>query len=92
MRHHNIYFPGDAASIEQAVAEDYRVHPRKRLAVKMVLEEGDRVMVYSHLQMTGEDAGYAMVHIFRFRNGRVVELWDLGQAIPEDSPNQYGMF
>jgi predicted SnoaL-like aldol condensation-catalyzing enzyme len=32
------------------------------------------------------------VHIFRFEQGRIVELWDLGQEVPESSPNQYGMF
>ena len=25
-------------------------------------------------------------------DGRIVELWDLGQEIPEDSPNALGMF
>jgi hypothetical protein len=30
--------------------------------------------------------------IFRFEKGRIVELWDLGQPVPEISPNQYGIF
>jgi hypothetical protein len=32
------------------------------------------------------------VHILRFERGRIVEMWDLGQEIPEDSPNALGMF
>jgi predicted SnoaL-like aldol condensation-catalyzing enzyme len=34
----------------------------------------------------------AAVHIFRFKKGHIVELWDLGQPVPEKSLNQYGMF
>ena len=32
------------------------------------------------------------MHIFRFDGDRVVELWDVSQAAPEDSPNRRGMF
>jgi len=34
----------------------------------------------------------AVVHIFRFENGKVVELWDLGQQMIKDSPNENGLF
>ena len=29
---------------------------------------------------------------FRFQGDRIVELWDLGQPVPEKSPNENGMF
>jgi len=32
------------------------------------------------------------VHIFRFKGGRIAELWDIGVQEPEDSPNQHGLF
>ena len=38
------------------------------------------------------DRGGTDVNIFRFENGRIAELWDVGQPMPEESPNQYGMF
>lgn len=85
MRLHNVYV-AEAAVLEQAVADDRLAHPHKRLAVHMTLEEGDRVMVLSHLHMTEDDAGYIMVHIFRFHEDRIAELWDLGQPIPAHSP------
>jgi predicted SnoaL-like aldol condensation-catalyzing enzyme len=34
----------------------------------------------------------ALVHIFRFEGNLIAELWDIGQAAPENSPNEYGMF
>lgn len=57
MRLHNVYF-ADVASLEKAVAEDAITHPRKSIAVKMTMEEGDRVMVLSHMHMTDGDVGY----------------------------------
>ena len=47
----------------------------------------------SHLKRANGDAEYAVVHIARFDgDGLIVELWDLGQEIPGDSPNALGMF
>lgn len=54
--------------------------------------EGELVAVHSHVRQKPGDLGAAVVHIFRFEKGRIVELWDLGQPVPEKSPNQYGMF
>jgi predicted SnoaL-like aldol condensation-catalyzing enzyme len=38
------------------------------------------------------DSGIAVVHIFRFQGNNIAELWDIGQAMPENSPNENGMF
>jgi predicted SnoaL-like aldol condensation-catalyzing enzyme len=32
-----------------------------------------------------------LVHIFRFDGGLIAELWDIGQPVPEDSPNERGL-
>ena len=31
-----------------------------------------------------------VVHIFRFDQDRIVELWDVGQPASKDSPNAHG--
>lgn len=67
-------------------------NPNKALEVKQVIAENDLVGTHSHVKQRPEDLGAAVVHIFRFENGKIVELWDLEQPIPEESPNQYGMF
>jgi predicted SnoaL-like aldol condensation-catalyzing enzyme len=38
------------------------------------------------------DRGFAVAHIFRFEDGRIAELWDLAQEIPENMANELGMF
>ncbi len=91
-RHHNPYFKGDRESLLRAQEENSRQFPDKRLEIKMILEEGDKVVILSRVQLDSESPEYALVHIFRFENNKVAELWDIGQEIPEDSPNANGMF
>ena len=90
--HHNAWFPGDRESLLLAMEQSAAAEPNKSFEPKQVVDGGDRVAVLSHLQRAGAGAEYAVVHIVRFRDGRIVELWDLGQEIPKDSPNALGMF
>jgi predicted SnoaL-like aldol condensation-catalyzing enzyme len=55
------------------------------MSVWLALEEGERVAVFSHGRQNPSDRGDAVVDIFRFENDRMVELWDVGQALPESS-------
>ncbi|OUQ88650.1 polyketide cyclase [Brevibacillus brevis] len=91
-RHHNPFFRGDAHSLMLAMEENAAQNPHKVLEVKRAIEEGDIVAVHSHVKQNQEDLGGAVVHIFRFHNDQIVELWDVGQPIPADSPNENGMF
>lgn len=91
-RHHNPYFRGDAESLMLAMEENAVQSPNKTLEVKHAITDGNTVAVHSHIKQHPDDKGAAVVHIFRFEGDRIVELWDVGQAIPEDSPNEHGMF
>jgi predicted SnoaL-like aldol condensation-catalyzing enzyme len=91
-KHHNPFFRSDTESLLVAMEENAAQNPGKILEVKHALEEGDLVAVHSWVRMKPGDRGIAVVHIFRFEDGRIVELWDLGQPVPENSPNENGMF
>ena len=75
-----------------AMEEDAIKNPGKKLEIKLALEDGDLVTTYSHLQQNPGDQGIAVVHIFRFEDNRIVEMWDIALVVPEDSPNENGMF
>ena len=91
-RHHNPFFEGSAESLQAGMEANALQNPDKVLDVKRVIAEGELVAVHSHVQQKPGDRGAAVVHIFRFENGRIVELWDLGQPVPDESSNQFGMF
>jgi predicted SnoaL-like aldol condensation-catalyzing enzyme len=91
-RHHNPYFRGDAASLKEAMQMNATKNPNKTLEIQRTLQDGNEVAVFSRVRQHPEDRGGAVVHIFRFQGDRIAEFWDIGQAVPEDSVNENGMF
>ena len=90
--HHNQYFKGDRQSLMAAMEEASNKNPDMILEVKRAFEDGNTVITHSHVKQNVNDTEAAVVHIFRFEAGRIVELWDLGQQIAKDSPNRNGAF
>lgn len=90
--HHNPYFKCDAKSLMQGMEENAARFPDKIIEIQRALEDGDFVAVHSRVRLQPQDRGLALVHIFRFHDGAIVELWDLGQPVPEDMANECGMF
>ena len=91
-KHHNPFFPAGLRELKKAMIENHAEFPTKQLTVKNVLVDGDLVAVHSHILLRPGDPGLATVHLFRFRGKKIVEMWDVGQAIPADSPNKDGPF
>ena len=91
-RHHNAWFPGDGPSLMKAMDENAKQNPDKELTIHRVVENGDQVATFSEVHHRKGDVGAAVVHFFRFEGDRIAELWDVGQEVPADSPNQNGMF
>jgi predicted SnoaL-like aldol condensation-catalyzing enzyme len=75
-----------------AMEENAKKNPNKILEVQWALQEGNLVAVHSRIRQNASDPGGAVVHIFRFEQDRIVEFWDIGQAQPQESPNENGMF
>jgi predicted SnoaL-like aldol condensation-catalyzing enzyme len=87
-RHHNVHFPGDRDSLRLAMRASAANTPPKMLAARIVLEDGSRVSTLSEVSIG--DLRLVLAHVFHFRAGRIVELWDVGQQVPPDSPNANG--
>ena len=86
-KHHNFFFPAGFPALQKAMIENHAQFPNKRLAVKNVLEDGDLVAVHSRLILKEGGEEMAVIHLFRFKGDRIVEMWDIGHSIPGDSPN-----
>jgi predicted SnoaL-like aldol condensation-catalyzing enzyme len=91
-KHHNPFFKADTLSLQKAMKEDAKANPKKELKILRSLEDGDLVAVHSHVKQHPDDNGFVLVHFFKFREGKIIELWDLGQEIPDHSVNDIGMF
>jgi len=91
-KHHNIYFKGDGESLMIAMEENAKKNPDKIFEIKKALQDGDLAATHSHVRQKPGDPGAGVVHIFRFENNKIVELWDLGQPVPLETVNENGMF
>jgi predicted SnoaL-like aldol condensation-catalyzing enzyme len=67
-------------------------YPDMSLEVKLVVAEGDLVVLHSRLTLTPRDAGLALADFFRVEDGKVVEHWDVVQSVPDASENSNTMF
>jgi predicted SnoaL-like aldol condensation-catalyzing enzyme len=90
-RHHNPWFAGNDALV-RGMDDNAQQFPGKVFEVQRALEDGDLVAVHSRVRMRPQDRDIAVVHIFRFEDCRVAELWDIGQQAPADAANAGGMF
>lgn len=91
-KHHNMYYSAEFASLRNGMIENHLQYPNKRLMVKNVVGEGDLVVIHSNLILKPGQPGISAVHIFRFDRGKIIEMWDVGQEIPIESPNRLGAF
>lgn len=66
--------------------------PNHRYEVKKVIAEGDMVVLHLHGMGGMNPFGEQVVDFFRVKDGKVVEHWDVIQAIPEKSDNPNGVF
>ncbi len=99
---HNPYTAGDMNALTDALIEVQKQGSGGivkgstadfRLAIKHVLADGDMVAVYTTLASSNPGAGgLRQVHLFRFKNDKVVEYWDITQLVPENAPNATGAF
>ena len=68
-------------------------NPQLHVDIKRVIGECNMVVTHSHITKTPQDLGQAVADIFRLnRQGKVVEHWDVIQAVPKTSANDNTMF
>ena len=90
--HHNAYFKGDLESLKTAMKENATLNPQKQITILRVLGEENMVATHSHIKQNPTDLGAVVVHIFRFENEKIIELWDVGTGVPKEIINDYGIF
>lgn len=93
-KQHNLGAPDGIAGFKAHIENLKKNFPQNHGDIKHVLASGDMVALHIHVKRKPEDRGMAIVDLFRVKNGRVVEHWDVVQQIPDPEKwqNQNGMF
>lgn len=89
---HNPQVPNGAAAFFNYFEGFYREHPKARVKIYRVIADGDLVALHLHSKIDDKDLGRAVVDIFRVENGKIVEHFDVAQAVPAKSANGNSMF
>lgn len=90
---HNPGVADGGQAFVDAFAPFLKEHPKSKATIKRVIADGDLVALHVHSQLNDEDRGEAVVDIFRFdKDGKIVEHWDVIQAVPEKTESGRGMF
>lgn len=77
--HHNAFTPPGFPALREGMKEAHVKFPNKQFTIQHVLEDEDLVAVHSHLVLD-EKNELMVVHLFRFQNNKIIEMWDIGQA------------
>jgi predicted SnoaL-like aldol condensation-catalyzing enzyme len=89
---HNPRSANGIAAAKELFTSTFATKPAFRARVKRVIAEGEHVAFHHHATFTPDDRGLAVIDIFRVRNGKVVEHWDVVQPVPATSANTNTMF
>lgn len=89
-KHHNVYFTGDREAFAKAMEENARQFPDKTYETLRALEDGDLVAVHGKVVLAPKV--YGVIHIFRFKDGKIIESWEASQEELPGSPNENGLF
>ena len=91
-RQHAPYATDGHAGVAEWVRKFKEGFPQHHYDVKKVIAEGDLVVLHLHGKSGPHPHGESVVDIFRIRDGKVVEHWDVIQPIPEHADNANTMF
>jgi len=91
-KQHNPYAATGAQAAIDFLGPYLKQNPEASTEIKRVIAEGDLVAIHNNPKQNPKDRGRAVVDIFRLKNGKVVEHWDVVQDVPEKSFNTNTMF
>jgi len=86
-RQHSPYAKDGFEGVAEFARTFKRDFPDHRYEVKRVIAEGDYVVLHLHGIAGPSPHGEAVIDIFRVKDGKVVEHWDVIQPLPEQSEN-----
>jgi hypothetical protein len=86
--------PGIADGRDAAIAalEPKFTSAQASFEVKRILVDGDMAMIHLHGRLSPDSPGGAVADIYRLKDGKIVEHWDVLQPIQTQSVNPHPYF
>lgn len=91
-KQHSPEFADGKQAFKDGVTGFLKAYPDSSAVIKHIGADGDLVFIHNHIKLNKADRGQAAVDIFRIKDGKIVEHWDVIQDIPEKAANDNTMF
>ncbi|RFB83299.1 hypothetical protein B5K08_30340 [Rhizobium leguminosarum bv. trifolii] len=91
-RQHNPEVPDGKKPFVSFFTGFFKDNAQSKAEIVRSVADGDLVWLHVHATNGIEDRGQAIVDIFRVKNGKIVEHWDVIQAVPKEAANKNTMF
>ena len=89
---HSPGFADGKKAFKDGITGFLKEFPESSAEIRHIGADGDLVFIHNHIKLNAKDRGQAAVDIFRVKDGKIVEHWDVIQDIPEKAENQNTMF
>ena len=91
-RQHNPEVVDGPDGFIQFISEMQKKHPKLKVAISKALADDDLVALHVHLTREPNDPGLAIAELFRLKDGKIIEHWDVVQPVPEKTASSNTMF
>ncbi|AJC82565.1 NTF2 domain-containing protein (plasmid) [Rhizobium etli bv. phaseoli str. IE4803] len=91
-RQHNPEVPDGKKPLVSFFTGFFKDNPQSKAKIVRSSADGDLVWLHVHATNGTDDRGQAIVDIFRVKDGKIVEHWDVIQAVPKEAANKNTMF
>ncbi len=89
---HNPNVGNGSAPFVNYFTEYFKKYPHSQAIIYQVLADGNLVALHVNSKIDAKDRGQAIVDIYRLKNGKIVEHWDVIQSVPATTANGNTMF
>ena len=91
-RQHNPQVPDGKKPLVSFFTGFFKDNPQSKAEIVRTAADGDLVWLHVHATNGADDRGEAIVDVFRVKDGKIVEHWDVIQAVPKEAANKNTMF
>lgn len=91
-KQHNPTVPDGKVPFVSFYKTFFKENPQSRARIVRSAVDGDIVWLHVHSANNDSDLGEAVIDIFRVKNGKIVEHWDVIQTVPKTAENTNTMF
>jgi predicted SnoaL-like aldol condensation-catalyzing enzyme len=80
---HSLYMQDGPSGLQELTERLIREHPENLGDMKVVLADGDLVVMHLHVTRYRGHPGWSVFEIIRMEDGKAVEHWDMFRTVPE---------